>query len=107
MLASQFAPLGIPVIWSQISKAKIIVEVGLEDYEIEPSQGTHFFHNVVAMNIGYFNVPFKKKKEAFIDWEYIKTYQSATKYTYITHIVNDKPFKVIMDGKNRKSLIYK
>ena len=54
--------LGIPVIWSQISKAKVIVEVGLEDYEIEPSQGTHFFHNVVAMNIGYFNVPFKKKR---------------------------------------------
>ncbi|MDC7227097.1 MAG: PEP/pyruvate-binding domain-containing protein [Spirochaetales bacterium] len=99
--------LGIPVIWSQISKAKIIVEVGLEDYEIEPSQGTHFFHNVVAMNIGYFNVPFKKKKKSFIDWNHIKKHHGATEYEYFTHIVNQTPFKVIMDGKNRKSIICK
>ncbi len=99
--------LGIPVIWSQISKAKIIVEVGLEDYEIEPSQGTHFFHNVVAMNIGYFNVPYKKKKQSFIDWSHIKCRNGATNYDYFTHIVSEEPFKVIMDGKNRKSVICK
>lgn len=99
--------LGIPVIWSQISKAKIIVEVGLEDYEIEPSQGTHFFHNVVAMNIGYFNVPYKKKKRSNIDWSHIKSHEGATNYDYFTHIVNKQPFKVIMDGKNRKSIICK
>ena len=99
--------LGIPVIWSQISKAKVIVEVGLEDYEIEPSQGTHFFHNVVAMNIGYFNVPFKKKKQSFIDWSHIKTVKGTT-YPYgITHIVKEEPFKVIMDGKKRISIICK
>ena len=99
--------LGIPVIWSQISKAKIIVEVGLEDYEIEPSQGTHFFHNVVAMNIGYFNVPYKKKKKSFIDWNHIKSIKGATRHKYFTHIVNDEPFKVVMDGKNRVSIICK
>ena len=84
--------LGIPVIWSQISKAKIIVELGLENYDIEPSQGTHFFHNVIAMSIGYFNVPFKKKKKSFIDWNHIKSIKSATKYNYFTHIVNEEPF---------------
>ncbi|MDC7124129.1 MAG: PEP/pyruvate-binding domain-containing protein [Spirochaetales bacterium] len=99
--------LGIPVIWSQISKAKVIVEVGLEDYEIEPSQGTHFFHNVVAMNIGYFNVPYKKKKESFIDWCGIKTYECVNKYEYFTHIVNEERFKVIMDGKNTRSVLCK
>ena len=99
--------LGIPVIWSQISKAKIIVEVGLQDYEIEPSQGTHFFHNLIAMNIGYFNVHYNKKKSSFIDWNHIKTHDSAINYEYFTHIVNDKPFKVIMDGKKRKSIICK
>ncbi len=99
--------LGIPVMWSQISKAKIIVEVGLKDYEIEPSQGTHFFHNVIAMNIGYFNVPYTKKKKSFIDWNHIKSVKGATNYDYFTHIVSDKPYKVIMDGKNRKSIICK
>jgi len=99
--------LGIPVIWSQISKAKIIVEVGLEDYDIEPSQGTHFFHNVVAMNIGYFYVKNKKKKTSFIDWNHIKSHKGATNYEYFTHIASEVPFKVIMDGKNRKSMICK
>ena len=99
--------LGIPVIWSQISKAKIIVEVGLKDFDIEPSQGTHFFHNVIAMNIGYFNVPYKKTKKSFIDWNHINSMKGAVKYEYFTHIVNDKPFNVIMDGKNRVSVICK
>ncbi len=99
--------LGIPVLWSQISKAKIIVEVGLENFEIEPSQGTHFFHNVVALNIGYFNVPYKKKKKSFIDWDYIKSLKAEKEYDYFTHVVSDKPFNVIMDGKNRRSLICK
>ena len=99
--------LGIPIIWSQISRAKVIVEVGLKNYEIEPSQGTHFFHNVVAMNVGYFNVPFKKKKKSFIDWEYIKSLKSVNKYEYFVHIVNQKPFNVIMDGKKSRSIICK
>jgi CheY-like chemotaxis protein len=99
--------LGIPVIWSQISKAKIIVEAGLEDFNIEPSQGTHFFHNVVAMNMGYFYVKNQNKNESFIDWNHIKTHEGATTYEYFTHIVSKEPFKVIMDGKNRKSMIYK
>ncbi len=99
--------LGIPVLWSQISKARVIVEVGLENFDIEPSQGTHFFHNVVAMNIGYFNVPHKKKKRSNIDWNHIKSFKGAVKYQYFTHIVNDTPFKVIMDGKNSMSIIQK
>ena len=99
--------LGIPVIWSQISKAKVIVEYGLDAYEIEPSQGTHFFHNVVAMNIGYFNVPFKKKKKSFINWNHIKSVKGATNYEYFTHIVKNDGFKVMMDGKNCKSIICK
>ncbi|MBI9109110.1 MAG: hypothetical protein JEZ04_20365 [Spirochaetales bacterium] len=99
--------LGIPVIWSQISKAKIIVEVGLEDYNIEPSQGTHFFHNVVALNIGYFYVKYQKKAESFIDWNHIKSVEGATKYKYFVHIASCKPFKVIMDGKNHRSMICK
>ena len=99
--------LGIPVIWSQISKAKVIVEVGLEDFDIEPSQGTHFFHNVVAMNIGYFYVKNKRKKSSYIDWSHIKSISGATTYEYFTHIASEEPFKVIMDGKKRRSMICK
>lgn len=52
--------LGIPVMWNQISEAKVIVECGLKDFCIDPSQGTHFFQNITSLGIGYFTVnPFR------------------------------------------------
>ena len=50
--------LGIPVRWPQINRAKVILETGLSDFIVEASQGTHFFHNLVAMNVGYFTIPY-------------------------------------------------
>lgn len=99
--------LGIPVVWSEINKAKVIVEVGLEDFEIEPSQGTHFFHNVVAMNVGYFNVPQSGKRRGFVDWSWLKKQKITYSGEYCLHIVSDEPYKVIMDGKKGVSGIYK
>ncbi len=48
--------LGIPVVWPQISNAKVIVEIGLPDFHVDASLGSHFFHNVTSMNVGYFSV---------------------------------------------------
>jgi len=62
--------LGIPVKWSQISMAQIIVESGLEDYRIDPSQGTHFFHNLTSFRVGYMTInPFIN--DGFYDVEYL------------------------------------
>jgi len=63
--------LGIPVKWHEINKAKIVVEAGLKDFIVDSSQGTHFFHNLVSMNTGYFTVPYDSKDD-FIDWEWLK-----------------------------------
>ncbi len=53
---------GIPVLWANISKARIIIEIGLPDFHLDASLGSHFFHNVTSMNVGYFSIPFGSKK---------------------------------------------
>jgi len=98
--------LGIPVNWGQISQAQIIVEAGIKDFTIEPSQGTHFFHNLVAMNVGYFNISYDSKTD-FVDWEWIKAQVPEEKKAYTFHIKSRMPFVVRMDGKRGLSTIGK
>lgn len=98
--------LGIPVKWHEINKAKIVVETGLKDFIIESSQGTHFFHNLVSMNTGYFTVPYDSADD-FIDWNWLKTQpiEETTKHFY--HIQTDDPVVIKMDGRKGISFIYK
>lgn len=98
--------LGVPVHWADIDRAKVIVETGLEDFSVEPSQGSHFFHNVVAMDVGYFSVPYKSNSE-FIDWAWLKSRSSEEKTKYFVHIKSDEPFVVKMFGQKGISVIYK
>jgi len=98
--------LGIPVRWAQINKAKVIVEVGLEDFMIEPSQGTHFFHNIVAMQVGYFSIPYSSQSD-FIDWKWLFEQQEVAKYDYFVHLRVEKPLFVKMDGKKGIAVIEK
>ncbi len=97
--------LGIPVRWDQISKAAIIVEYGLKNFNVDSSQGTHFFHNLMAMNIGYFSIPYGTSSNFLnLDWlEQHKTLNSK----YFRHIESAEPFIVKMLGKKGISLIYK
>ncbi len=90
--------LGVPVRWSDIDCAKVVVETGIEGYYVEPSQGTHFFHNLVAMNAGYFNVPYVSEM-SFIDWEWLKSQEIIGKTEFFIHIRREKPFVVKMFGQ--------
>lgn len=96
--------LGIPVNWSEISNAKIIVEISLDNFPLDSSLGSHFFHNVTSMNIGYFSVNNQKEAE-FINWERLYKEEPIIKTKYFRHIRFNKPLKVLMDGKNKKSVI--
>ncbi|MCG8573068.1 MAG: hypothetical protein MJB14_23290 [Spirochaetes bacterium] len=98
--------LGIPVQWGQISCAKVIIEAGLKDFDIEPSQGTHFFHNLVAMNIGYFNIPYQSS-DSFLDYDWLAGCSSSEDGHFFHHYHFDQPLKVIMDGKKGISVILK
>ena len=99
--------LGIPVSWAEIGNAGIIVEQGLEDFEIEPSQGTHFLHNVIAMNVGYFNIPYRKKEIGFIDWEWLRQQKTVRRGRYCIHLEASEPFRIVMDGKTGRAVILK
>jgi len=96
--------LGIPVIWSQISNAKVIVEVSLDNYPLDSSLGSHFFHNVTSMNIGYLSVQHSSNSD-FIRWDLFETKQLINKTTFFRHIRFDKPFTILMDGIQRTSAI--
>ncbi|MBN2519471.1 MAG: phosphoenolpyruvate synthase, partial [Bacteroidales bacterium] len=98
--------LGIPVKWSQISAVKVIVESGLENYRIEPSQGTHFFQNITSFRIGYFTInPYIN--DGFFDIEYLSKLRAVYEDEYIRHIRFEKPLNIIIDGKNSKGVILK
>jgi len=98
--------LGIPVRWPQISAARIIIESGLKNYRIDPSQGTHFFQNLTSFRIGYFTVnPFIK--EGFYDVEFLNSINSRFENEYIRHISFERPLEIMVDGKNHKGVIMK
>jgi hypothetical protein len=96
---------GIPVIWAHISRAKIIVEMGLPDYPLDASLGSHFFHNVTSMNVGYFSVPHHSRKSK-IKMKALKQQEVVFETEFIKHVRFDKPLAVLMDGRERKALIH-
>ncbi len=98
--------LGIPVRWAQINRAKVIVETGLEDFMIDPSQGTHFFHNIVAMQVGYFTIEYGSQSD-FIDWKWLFSQREIDNTDYFVHIRTDEPVTVKMDGKKGIAIIEK
>lgn len=97
---------GIPVLWSDISKARVIVEQGLKDFPLDASLGSHFFHNVTSMNVGYFAVP-HESETSFINFDIIKQQPLIGKKEFVRHIRFDKPVTVYMDGRKQTSIIVK
>jgi CheY-like chemotaxis protein len=95
--------LGIPVNWPQISNAKVIVEVTLPDFHPDASLGSHFFHNVTSMNVGYFSV--NQDIEDKISWENIKKQQIVESGEFFRHVRFEKPLMIRMDGRKGMSVI--
>ncbi|MBN2213111.1 MAG: phosphoenolpyruvate synthase [Bacteroidales bacterium] len=98
--------LGIPVRWAQISGARIIVESGLRDYQIDPSQGTHFFHNLTTFGVGYFTIT-PHLNEGHFDLEFLNSYKPAEETRHLRLVRFDKAVRIEVDGKNNKGVIYK
>jgi CheY-like chemotaxis protein len=95
--------LGIPVEWDQISHARAIVEAALEDFRIDPSHGTHFFHNITSLGIMYLTVPYGKKS-AFINWEMLNSIEPVSEKRYVRHL-RIPPVNVKVDGRNGYGVI--
>ena len=98
--------LGIPVKWSQISNARLIIESGLEHFRIDPSQGTHFFQNLTSFKVGYFTInPYNK--DGFYDIDYLAQRRVVYEDAFLRHISFDDPLVIKIDGKRNKGVIYK
>ena len=98
--------LGIPVVWSQISGARLIVESGLENYQIEPSQGTHFFQNLTSFKVGYFTInPFKK--DGFWDLDFLSEAEAVYENDFVKHIRFKNELLIKIDGKKSTGVVLK
>lgn len=98
--------LGIPVKWPHICNARVIVECGLENYRIDPSQGTHFFQNLTSFGVGYFTVnPFNG--DGWFDESYLNALPAIEETTYLRHVRFERPAIIKMDGKKSLGVILK
>ena len=95
---------GIPVNWAQINNARVIVEIGLPNYPLEASLGSHFFHNVTSMNVGYFSVPDINGSD-FVKLDLLGKQEVIWEGKYIRHIRFEKNLEILMDGRKRKAVI--
>ena len=96
--------VGIPVNWSQISNAKVIVEVSLDNYPLDSSLGSHFFHNVTSMNIGYFSVLHSSPSD-FVRWEMLNSQEVVHETNFFKHVQFKEPLSILMDGRLKTSAI--
>ena len=98
--------LGIPVKWPHISNARVIVECGLENYRVDPSQGTHFFQNLTSFGVGYFTInPFKG--DGWFDEAFLNAQPAVEETDYIRHVRFDAPITIKMDGKRSLGVVLK
>ena len=98
--------LGIPAKWNNISGAKTIIETNLENFQIDFSQGSHFFHNIVTSNIGYLHVKYREMQH-FIDWDWLGNEVAENDLTYVRHLRLKKPLTIRINAKRKEGMIIK
>ena len=97
--------LGVPVKWPHISAAKVIVEVALKNYNIDPSQGTHFFQNLTSFGVGYFTVDTNVEDGGFVNKEMLDAMPAVEETKYVRHVRFDHPVRILMDGKKQEGAV--
>ena len=102
---SSIPSLGVPVAWGDISEARAIVEASLEDFRVDPSQGTHFFQNLTSFNAGYINVDPWARTEDSIDLSPLDSMPAETETTYLRHVHLPSPLRVCVDGRSSRAIV--
>ena len=95
--------LGIPVNWNDISGVGTMIETTIENFKADPSQGSHFFHNITSLGISYLTN--SQNGSDFIDWKWLQSLPSAEKTTYLNHVKLDSPLTIKIDGKKSRAVI--
>jgi hypothetical protein len=97
--------LGVPVVWSQISNAKVIVELGLENYHLDASLGSHFFHNLTSMGTGYMAIN-KSNASEITNWNLLEQAELVERLRFVMHYRFPTPLNVEIDGKKRIAVVW-
>ena len=97
--------LGVPVKWPHISAARVIVEVALKNYNIDPSQGTHFFQNLTSFGVGYFTVDTNTEEGGFVNKEILDAMPAVEETQYVRHVRFEHPMRILMDGKKQEGAV--
>jgi hypothetical protein len=95
--------LGIPVRWTDISGVGAIVETTIEGLKADPSQGSHFFHNITSLGISYLNT--SEGGKDFIDWKWLRSLPAKNETRYLKHVILKKPLTIKIDGKKSEAVI--
>ena len=93
--------LGVPVKWPAISAARVIAEIALPGYRVDPSQGTHFFQNLTSFGVGYFTIDTNRDGGGTVRKEVLDAMDAVDETAYVRHVRFDKPLRVMMDGKKQ------
>ena len=96
--------LGIPVKWPHISAARVIVEAGLTNYRVDPSQGTHFFQNLTSFGVGYFTIN-AYRGEGIYNEAYLNAQSAIHETEFLRHVRFEHPTIVKMDGKKKRGVV--
>ena len=96
--------LGIPVKWPHISAARIIVEQGLQNYRVDPSQGTHFFQNLTSFGVGYFTIN-DFNGDGVLQKPLLDSMEAIEETDFVRHVRFSKPLKIMMDGMKQEAVV--
>ncbi len=96
--------LGIPVKWPHISAARVIVEAGLKNYHVDPSQGTHFFQNLTSFGVGYFTIN-TYTGDGVMQRDVLDAMPAVDETQYVRHVRFERPLKIMMDGKKQHGVV--
>jgi hypothetical protein len=97
--------LGIPVKWAQISGVRCIVETGFEDMQVDPSQGSHFFQNIMSFGIGYLTVDARTNQSDYLNMSWLNAQPAETETKHLRHIVLDKPLRIALNGRKNIGVV--
>jgi len=96
--------LGVPVQWSHISEAKVLIESGLPNFHVDPSQGTHFFQNMTSFNVGYININ-PDSGEGVFDEARLNAMPAVAETEFLRHVRFEQPMRICIDGLKSKAYI--
>lgn len=102
---SSIPTLGVPVAWSDISEARVIVECALPDFRVDPSQGTHFFQNLTSFNAGYVNADPYSRPGDVVDFSALDALEALKETKWLRHIRVTEPLTVCVDGRSGRALV--